>query len=210
MFGKSEKCPKCGARVGRDWNYCSNCGYPLRERYDEIFNLEDFARKIEKEFEDFDRLFKMNFKIPRIKMPPSESSFSGISITIDSRTGMRPRIVVRTYGDMKKYEPEIKRKLGIDKSEGVEEIKEEKEYEVPKVTEEPEAKVNNLGDKFVIEIKLPDVEKEEDIKIQPLEQSLEIRAKAKDKLYFKLLPITGRIVRKRFDNGKLFIEIEKD
>jgi len=51
------------------------------------------------------------FKIPRIKI--SSPGVSGISITIHSGTGMKPRIEVKTYGDYKKLEPEIKRRLGI-------------------------------------------------------------------------------------------------
>jgi hypothetical protein len=55
---------------------------------------------------------------------------------------------------------------------------------------------------------LPDVEREEDIEVKRFEQSIEIRARTKDKLYFKLLPITGEIINKSFKDGVLKIEIE--
>jgi len=48
-------------------------------------------------------------------------------------------------------------------------------------------KFRREGNKTIIEIKLPDVEREEDIDVKRLEQSIEIRARAKDKLYFKLV-----------------------
>jgi len=212
MLGKKERCPNCGEGVSRDWNFCPYCGFSLKrtykreEEYEKMFGLEEFDKLIEKELKEFDKLFKMDFKIPRIRLP--EGSFSGISITIHEGTGIKPRVEVKTFGEMKKYEPEIKRKLGI--KEGIEEIEEEREvYESPKVTEEPEAKITDLGEKYVIEITLPDVEDEENIKIVPLEQSLEIRARTKDKLYFKLIPLRGRIIKKEFKNGKLVIELEK-
>jgi len=213
MFRKKKKCPKCGYEVDEKWEFCPMCGYPLKEKYreerffEDIFDFDSITRRIEKEFEEFDKLFKMDFKPLKFKIP--ESGVSGISITIHSGTGMKPRIEVKTYGNMKKYEPEIKRKLGLAETEKVKEIETTEEYTPPKITEEPEAKIKNLGEKFVVEIDLPEVEKEEDIKIQALEQSLEIRARAKDKLYFKLLPITGRVVKKEFKNGKLILEIER-
>jgi HSP20 family molecular chaperone IbpA len=214
MFGKKKKCPKCGKTVQEDWDFCPYCGYPLKEKYkEEIFeeefdleNVDKIFNRMEKEFEEF--LKFPTFKIPRIKAP--SQGFSGISITIHTGTGMKPKIDVKTYGEYKKLEPEIKKKLGIKVPvEEVEEEEYEKEYKPPKVTEEPEAKISTQGKKVLIEIKLPDVEKEEDIQIKKLEQSIEIRAKAKDKLYFKLLPITGKILSKSFEDHVLRIEIEK-
>lgn len=214
MLGKKEKCPRCGESVSKDWNYCPFCGYPLKREYmreevfEDVFGLDEFDKLIEKELKEIDRLFKMDFKIPQIRFG-GNGRFSGISITIHSGTGMKPKVEVKTYGEMKKYEPEIKKKLGV--VEPVKEISEEKEvYEPPKITEEPEAKITNLGNKILVEVNLPDVESEESIKIVPLEQSLEIRARSKDKLYFKLLPITGRVIKKELKNGKLLIEIERE
>jgi HSP20 family molecular chaperone IbpA len=217
MFRK-RKCPRCDKEIKEDWEFCPYCGYPLKEKYrvEEKFfeEFDDFGgfekevfERIEKEFEE---LFKMPiFKIPRIKI--SSPRVSGISITIYSRTGMKPRIEVKTDGYYKKFEPEIKRRLGIKVPvEEVEESEEkEVEYNLPTTTEEPEAKVSKEGKKTIIEVKLPDVEKEEDIEVKRFEQSIEIRARAKDKLYFKLLPITGEIINKSFKDGVLKIEIER-
>ncbi|MEM5815188.1 MAG: zinc-ribbon domain-containing protein [Candidatus Aenigmatarchaeota archaeon] len=210
MFKGKDKCPKCGSSVEKNWSYCPICGWPLKEKYreerffEDFFDFEGIARKIEREVEEFDKLFKVDFKSPKIKIS-HPSSFSAISITIHSGTGVKPKIEVRTYGDMKKYEPEIKKKLGIREIEE----EEEESYEAPKFTEEPEAKIDDLGDRVLVEIKLPGVEKEEDIKIHMLEQSLEVRARTKDKLYFKLIPLKGKIVRKEFSKGKLVLEIKK-
>jgi hypothetical protein len=183
----------------------------LKEKYKEerfFEEFEDFDRIVEKMEREFEEMFKIPaFKMPRIKI--SSPGFSGISITVHSGTGMKPKVEVRTYGEYKKLEPEIKRRLGVKVP--IEEVEEEKEveYKPPKTTEEPEAKVSREGSRTIIEIKLPDVEREEDINVKKLEQSIEIRARAKDKLYFKLLPITGEIVGKSFKDGVLKIEIER-
>jgi len=214
MF-KKKRCPKCEKEVKDEWEFCPYCGYPLKEKYraeerffEEFEGFESFDRIFERMEKEFEEMLKMpTFKIPRIKF--SSPGFSGISITIHSGTGMKPKVEVKTYGEYKKLEPEIKRRLGVKVP--VEEVEEEREveYEQPKVTEEPEAKVSKEGRKTIIEIKLPDVEKEEDIEVKRLEQSIEIRARAKDKLYFKLLPIVGEIVSKSFKDGVLKIEIER-
>jgi HSP20 family molecular chaperone IbpA len=210
MFRK-KKCPRCEKEVKEDWGFCPYCGYSLKEKYREerfFEEFEDFDRIVEKMEREFEEMFKIpTFRIPRIKI--SSPGFSGISITIHSGTGMKPKVEVKTYGEYKKLEPEIKRRLGVKVP--IEEVEEEKEveYNPPKTTEEPEAKVSREGNKTIIEIKLPDVEKEEDINVKKLEQSIEIRARAKDKLYFKLLPITGEIVGKSFKYGVLRIEIER-
>jgi HSP20 family molecular chaperone IbpA len=210
MFRK-KKCPRCEKEIKEDWEFCPYCGYSLKEKYKEerfFEEFEDFDRIVEKMEREFEEMFKIpTFRIPRIKI--SSPGVSGISITIHSGTGMKPKVEVKTYGGYKKLEPEIKRRLGVKVP--IEEVEEEKEieYNPPKTTEEPEAKVSREGNKTIIEIKLPDVEKEEDINVKKLEQSIEIRARAKDKLYFKLLPITGEIVGKSFKDGVLKIEIER-
>jgi HSP20 family molecular chaperone IbpA len=210
MFRK-KKCPRCEKEIKEDWEFCPYCGHSLKEKYREerfFEEFEDFDRIVERMEREFEEMFKIpTFRIPRIKI--SSPGFSGISITIHSGTGMKPKVEVKTYGEYKKLEPEIKRRLGVKVP--IEEVEEEKEveYNLPKTTEEPEAKVSREGNKTIIEIKLPDVEKEEDINVKKLEQSIEIRARAKDRLYFKLLPITGEIVGKSFKDGVLRIEIER-
>ena len=193
MFRKKKKltCPYCGREVQPEWNYCPYCGHPLKQ----VSPFGKFEEAIEKEFERFDKLF--GFKLPRIKFGPS----GGISITITSGTDIQPKVKVKTYGDYRKHEP--KQKLGVG-------VKEVPIVNPPKVTEEPKSRVKHLGLKDVIEINLPDVKSAKDIQIRELEQSIEVKARAGDKLYFKLLPVLpGRILHKKFSKGKLVIEIER-
>jgi HSP20 family molecular chaperone IbpA len=215
MF-KKKRCPKCEREVKEDWEFCPYCGYSLKEKYreerffEEFESFGDFNRIFERIEREFEEMFKMPvFRIPKIRV--SSPGVSGISITIHSRTGMKPKIEVKTYGDYKKFEPEIKKRLGIRVP--VEEVEEEKprvEREV-KVTEEAETEVKTLGNKMIISVKLPGVESEDDIEIKRLEESLEIKAFAGDKAYFTLIPLPGTasIVKKEFKNGVLRVEVEK-
>jgi len=133
----------------------------------------------------------------------------GISITITSGTGREPKVEVKTSGSFKEVEPEIKRKLGVKPS--VEEIEEKPKPKQTKIAEEPETKIENIGNKQIIKIKLPNVKSLKDIEIKKLEQSIEIKAFAKDVTYFKLIPIPANsyISNKEFKDNVLKIEIER-
>jgi hypothetical protein len=219
MFKKKKKCPECGKLVESDWNFCPACGVELTEEEEE-YEEERFApfsmfEDIEKEFERIDKMFSFKpFKFP--KLQPHVRG-GGISIVVQTGTGMKPRVEVKTSGEYKKIEPEIKRKLGIKPpvEEVGEEVEEEERIEkkrrVPKITEEAETKVETVGNKQIFSIKLPDVKSEKDIEIKKLEQSIEVKAFAGDKAYFTLIPMHGNasIVGKEFKDGILKIEIER-
>jgi len=55
-----------------------------------------------------------------------------------------------------------------------------------------------------LKIHLPEVE-EKDIDIRKLSKSVEIRAKAKDKLYFTIIP-NPNLTYKKFENGILILK----
>jgi len=207
MF-KKKRCPSCGEPVKDEWQFCPYCGEDLVERRVEM-PFRSLWEEVDKELERLDKMVSFSFEIPTFRAKP-KSKISGVSITIRGTSG-EPKVEVKTFGDYKKLEPELKRRLGV--KAGVEEIEEEEAEEkvrVPKVTEEPEAEIKSSGNKQIISIKLPDV-KEEDIEIKKLEQSMEIKAFAGDKAYFKLIPLPANaaVVKKEFKDGVLRIEVEK-
>jgi HSP20 family molecular chaperone IbpA len=212
LWKKDKKCPNCGRSVKEGFNFCPYCGEELEEREVEEIEFKPFSifEDIEKEFERIDKMFSSSefFKFPKIRFGPITRG-GGISITIHSATGRKPEVKVKTFGDYKKFEPEIKRKLGIKAP--VEEVEEEEEKpkKVPKITEEPETKVERVDGKLLVTVKLPGVKSEEDIKIRKLEQSIEVRAFADDKAYFTLVPIKAgmEILEKSFKDEVLKIEL---
>jgi len=203
MF-ESKACRRCGKGLKKEWKFCPYCGESIRYKraYRDIF--ED----VENEFERIDKMFGPRFfKFPRIDI---ESPFrrGGISITIRSGTGRKPKVHVKTSGRYKKLEPRLKRRLGI--REGVGGVKEERRgIRIPKTTEEPETKIEKRGNEETITIKLPDVKNLDDIEIRKLGQSIEIKAFAGDKAYFKLVPVRphAQISDRSFKNGILKIEV---
>jgi HSP20 family molecular chaperone IbpA len=79
---------------------------------------------------------------------------------------------------------------------------------VPETTEEPKMQVRRTDSKVVVELDMPGVESMGMIDIRELESSIEVKAAAEKKAYFKILtkPAQYRLAGKRFENGRLFLE----
>jgi len=197
MLFNKRRCPNCNRVVKEGWKFCPYCGEELIDIRTPLRTFRSMFADADREFERLVRMFGLNLQFPRV-------SGGGVSITIRSGSGVQPEVKIKTYGDYKKFEPELKRKLGI--KEGVKEIKEERK--LPKITEEPKTIIQNLGDRRVVTIELPGVKDERDVEIRKLEQSVEVKAFAKDKAYFKLLPIPkGASVESEFKDERLILEI---
>lgn len=194
------KCPECGKKISGDWKYCPNCGSKLRKSFLSS-PFHSLFESIEKEFERINKMFDEEIlEIPRVRLP---SKGGGISIKIVSGKGMKPKVDVRTFGDFKKFEPAIKERI-IG-----EEVK--KVRKPPKITEEPESTMRRLGNKLIFEIKVPGVKSLEDVEIRRMKSSIEIKAWAGDKVYFKLftVPEDFKVLDKKLEKGILHVELIK-
>ena len=106
--------------------------------------------------------------------------------------------------------PKIKiypKSVSEQESKPGEDIREEiavKKVEEPKIEE-----VEKNGEK-IIKIKLPGVKEERNIEIIKLEESIEIRARCGNKIYFKIIPVPPKkIYRKDFKNEELVLLVSK-
>lgn len=192
--------------MDENWRYCPRCGYDLKEESIEgIFEIKGFEKILEEmreEMKEMDKIFNKNIEVfdlsPVFKFP--KTKIKGFTIKITSSGSHPPKVYIKTFGDQKKQEeikpkPETKEKRGFFL------------FRKPSKPEEPETHMKRLASKFVVEVKLPGV-KEEDIQIMELENSVEIRAAAKDKTYFKILtkPPQYRLTGKSFKDGVLTLE----
>lgn len=217
-----KKCPNCGRKVEGDWEFCPWCGYDL--------GTEDFNERINKLIKDSFNIFDfsimdMDKEIEKfLKSKPVKGG--SLSITFQSGTGMEPKIEIKTSGEFKKLEPEIKKQLGLEekvkeissfrgerektakKEESIEKVHAAKPAErpTPKVTEEPVTQMVQKGRKRKIIINLEGVKSLDDIDIRRIGNSLEIKAFAGDKVYFKVLPFEGEIVSTKFKDSTLVID----
>jgi HSP20 family molecular chaperone IbpA len=202
--------------VSEGWKFCPRCGAGIRRESD-IFS-EVFGR-MERELKGMGKAFERNFEVfdlsPFFKKPVKSSGFS---IKISRSGSEKPKVSVKTFGDVnrKEVEEEIGKLgfRGIPKMEKPWRGRPEAEergicLESAKTTEEPETCVRRIGEKIVVEVKLPGVRDSKDIEVKPLENSIEVKAIAGEKAYFRILtkPPKTKIVRKDFENGILRIEL---
>jgi len=210
------RCPNCGSRVEDDWGFCPRCGNRLKgDMFTDVFS------RIEREFKEMGRMFERNFEVfdlsPFFTKPIKGRGFS---IRITQTSGEKPKISVKTFGDVdrKEIEEEMKR-LGFggrvraigSKIRELREPKRERELSLSeaKITEEPKTSVRRIGERIVVEVELPGVRDMGDIEVRSLENSIEVKAIAGDKAYFKILtkPPRTSILNKRFRDGILYLEL---
>lgn len=168
---------------------CSNCGKDLEEEWNFCPKCGEKQKK--SIFGNLGKIFKL--------ASPGKSPKS-LNIKINKSSG-RPRIEVRGFGreiPVKSKKPKRKKKI---------KKKNKKPQKIPESVEEPETQVKNLGNKKIIEVKLPDV-KARDVEVNELEESIEIRAFSGDKLYFKVIPIFPNYsLNKDFSDNTLKLEV---
>jgi len=168
---------------------CKSCRKKLDGKWNfcprcgKVLKERDSFDEFNKEFERMNKAFGFGKLLgtPKVTMSPRGD---GVSIIITQGTEVKPRI----REEMPKPKKPIK---------------------IPESIEEPETKTERKGNRHTITIKLPGV-KYEDIEIKRLESSVEIRAFAGDKCYFKLIPVPyNAAVNKSFEDDMLKIEVLK-
>jgi len=89
--------------------------------------------------------------------------------------------------------------------------KTEKVMKLPSNVEEPAVSFQNLGKSHKIFVNLPGVSRLDDIEVRLLEQSIEIRAKGKEKGYFKIIPLPfpAILLKKELNNSTLTLVLER-
>ena len=180
------KCRNCGKQIERSWNYCPVCGEERRGFFRNPF--KGFSDKLF--MKSFEKTFKQLFDSMEFEEMPFKDSKNFV-IKMSNLDGV-PQIKVydSTKQSVKKSEREL-------------------DNRVLKNVEEPMADLRRAGDSLFIELKVPNVKSIKDVEITRLGESVEIRAFAKDKSYFKMVavPDNSRVLRKELRDGKLFVEI---
>ncbi|MFH8080374.1 MAG: zinc ribbon domain-containing protein [Candidatus Aenigmatarchaeota archaeon] len=82
---------------------------------------------------------------------------------------------------------------------------------LPEKVIEPETKVRRLVNEIIFSIKLPGVKRKEDIDLQIFSNSVEVRALAENKGYFKIINIPNNyvLVNKKFENQELILHFNR-
>lgn len=213
------KCKRCNNEIKENWSFCPVCGTPKSdiEAMPIKFNFSEGPLKFNfTEGMDFDEDFEEVFSeaVKEVDKILKTMGFPG-SMNITVKTNRPVQTTNKPLRITNKPVRIINRQLQAQARPQASVKKQIRHIEQPqrivKTAEEPETKMQTAGNTLSIEVKVPGVTSLRDILIKKLKESIEIRAYAGDKLYFKVIPIaeTADVVEKKFVNGILALEIQK-
>jgi len=218
MFNK-KKCDRCGSKIEKDYNFCPYCRNSLEEGLNEDWGLlgkndsldginfpMGFNHLFTSLIKNLDNQFKNAETSQKSPQRKTNIKKGGISISISTSGNRPPEIKVSSFGNTPGFgekEKQISKKpkaLILPSSDGV------KFFGVPK--QEPQTNVRRLSNKVVYEIEMPGVTSIQDLSIIQLENSIEIKALGKGKVFHKILPINLPIKDYNLSKGKLVLELD--
>ncbi|MEK6848421.1 MAG: hypothetical protein AABX65_02205 [Nanoarchaeota archaeon] len=206
-----KKCYKCGTDTKTGFAYCPGCGSNLKE-------LDDFGllgkRDIESGFPEIKLPFGFN-TIFNTLMKQMEKQFTevrpeknreiiteGVSISVVTDEKGLPKVFVNKLGQGR----EEKEKIAKTKPAHLTKEQIEKLSTLPR--EEAKASAKRFGNKLIYELPVSNVHSPQDIIINRLENSIEIKAIGQDKIYTKTLPITLPLLRYALDSDHIILEFQ--
>lgn len=221
------KCPNCKNEIERRWNYCPGCGARFRrDFFSSVFDR--MFSSMNKDIRQMDRLMEKNMEaldlspffrqIRPTDLRQANPRGSGFTIRIKRSNNSPPSVSVRTFGsvDRERVQKQVREhlgRLGLTRTKGPEKpLTRAKPPEPkalkPKSIHEPRTEVKTLGSRVLVKLEMPGVKTPRDIQIRELESSLEIRARAEDRAYFKILTKPGRfrLAKRGFSEGVLKLE----
>lgn len=219
MFKK--KCPRCEKKIEKKFDFCPYCGGNFKSEYDNedygFFGKNDFMNQdtnsmlnlggsfldkminnamkmIEKQMQEMPDGFEQNIKRNQSKMP----SNMRIRFMVNGR-----EIPINQINEQQKTEPQ---KIEMKKPIKLSEQQTRQLAKLPR--KEPKTTMRRFSGKLVYEIAVPGVDNIQDIIINKLENSIEIKAISKNKIYSKNLNINLPILKYSLDNENIILELK--
>lgn len=179
----SMKCHYCANLVESKWSYCPVCGHKVDHQSTFVNLINKHLDQIRKRFST--QLYDKNTK---------ESTMGNITISITTGFGS-PKISAGTNKSQDLQHYEARKNKTAERTQ-------------PKEIIEPEIIMKKTGDDITVDAHLPGVKSENDVEINAMSNSVELRAYAGDKGYFKILNIPNSfdLVDKKLKDEKLRLQ----
>lgn len=213
MF-KKKICKNCNKKISDKFSFCPNCGRSINE------NKENYGMlgRNDNLNDPFEELSKNMFGGISGKMFNKMLGGAMKMLEKEMQKSMKPENMktnFELYINGKKIPAEnikiTKKPISVkpEKKQTHQNIFSEENLKkfssLPK--KEPSANVRRLSDKVVYEIEVPGVKSIQDILINKLENSIEIKAIAKNTAYKKILQVDLPLKRYKLDKEKLVLEL---
>lgn len=213
MFEK--KCAKCKNKIKRNFDFCPFCGNNISEAFDKedfgIIGKNDFFNEFPSMGNSFmEKMLNQSMKMLEKQMKnmaqemnenkPSRIPINEMNHNLNVQFFVNGKRVFPQKQEIIRQEPQKVKtnKMPIEKLERFSKLK----------RIEPNSKVRRFGEKLIYEFEVPGVKDLDDVLINKLENSIEIKALANDKSYSKIINVNLPILRYGLDKGSLFLELQ--
>jgi len=230
MFSK-KTCQRCGRKTSKESSFCPTCGIPLkknqrREEFgmlgedDSFDEVESLSNSIFGGMSGMGGGFMNKMISSTMKMleKEMEREMQGGRTRTQNQNNNFPRTKFKLMINGK----EINLNNGMEEAENVEKKEKQKERtikfkkfsdeQIKKFSKlprkEPKTDLKRIADRISYEIEIPGVDSFEEVSILPLENSIEIKAIAKEKAYSKSIQINLPIINYAFSKGLLVLEFQ--
>jgi len=210
MFKK--KCSKCGRKIEKSYRFCPFCGQGINSNF-----KEDYGFLGRDDLDDnFDSMFTNNLPINKILKTAMKMGEKMIR-DMQKKEFNQPRenysnsnMDVQFFVNGKKVFPEKQQIQKISEPKKIKTIisdeKAEKFAKLPRKT--PKTKMKRFSNRLLYELTMPGVENINDVLINQLENSIEIKALGKNKVYSKIININLPIIDYKLNKGNLILELQ--
>ncbi|MDP2924993.1 MAG: hypothetical protein Q8N99_01335 [Nanoarchaeota archaeon] len=215
MFNR--KCSRCNNKVNKEFDYCPFCGNNLISESDKtdygFIGKNDFIddNSIPINNSPMDKILENAFKMAEKMLDKHMKALSEEMVETRQKNFERneipnrpSRINIQCLINGENAFPNTQEKRVI-KPVAISKEKIDKIAKLPK--KEPNSKVRRFSGKVVYELEVPGVNSINDVLINQLENSIEIKALTKDKVYSKTLNINLPILGYKLKEGNLVLEL---
>ena len=216
MFNK-KKCSKCKSKINKDFDFCPYCGNRFDSNEDwGMLGKNDFTQQNQDPFQNIfgggmlNKMLGSAMKMLEKEMQkemnkPQEQSRpnSNFELYINGKK-INPKNIQVTRQPMNQSKRQIQKHPTMPQTE-FSEANLKKLAKLPR--KEPTTDIKRLADKIIYEIKVPGVKSVNDVSIVQLENSIEVKAISKTKVYSKLIPVSLPIINYKLEKNILVLEL---
>ncbi len=220
MFKK--KCSKCNSKISKSYDFCPSCGnnlisnnrqnYGLLGRNDSPEELNSFPG-INDSF--LDKILHSTLKMLDKQM--REINHSQNPKRINHKINPKNKLNVQFFVNGKKVNPTMNKQQMPQTQQPQQqpqpiqmpEFSKEKLKQIAKLPRiEPNSKIKRLSGKLIYELEVPGVKNLENIMINNLESSIEVKAIAEKAVYYKAINLNLPLIKYSLNNEVIFLELD--
>ncbi len=207
----SQRCSRCESKIKSDNRFCPSCGLNLKGKHEQedygMLGINDSTFEEKMNFSDnfMEKMINSAMKILEKQMKNMNNEMNNPQ---NNKRQKNPGLNVQFFVNGEKVfsENEMQNSQPIKINNTISNEKLKRFSKLPKT--EPKSRIKRLTDKIIYELVVPGVDNIEDVLINQLENSVEIKALSKDKVYSKNLNINLPILRYHLVKDNLIIELQ--